>query len=328
MHSIALIAKYFGKPSAFLSAWLFTAGLNPTVDFIFLTDDAKQYKDYPSYPNIHFFTISENEFAERALKACPGVTKINMKKFGYHCNQFRPMFGVMFEDLLEKYDFWGYVDTDVIFGDIRSFFADDLLEKFDKFLDRGHFTLIRNDPEVNKRYLLSDKYCRITYKQICKTSLNYGFDEMHGINRIYQAKGFPFFSNHDWILDCLLFRNEFSPSQKENSFFGRSVYLEHLGSKLFCIDAKTKDKKEILYAHFQKRNIALPTTPLEDHFLIVPNQICSTEGLDVDLLVQKSCKKTSPLLVGLRAALKKFRTIPRYVGLLMLFLSRPKSAGD
>ena len=48
-----------------------------------------------------------------------------------------------------EYDFWGYCDIDLIFGNIRKFITDDILDKYDKILSRGHFTLFRNKDSIN-----------------------------------------------------------------------------------------------------------------------------------------------------------------------------------
>ena len=316
---IALIAKYFGKPNDYLKFWFFSASNNPTIDFLFLTDDPDFYAGY-RFENIKFIKMGETEFAKRVLEHCPGVTNLKMKGFGYHCNQFRPLFGLMFSDYLEGYDYWGYVDTDVVFGDIRSFYADDLLCQYDKFLERGHFTLYRNDPEVNSRYLRTTEYCRIDYKKMCKTSLNYGFDEMHGINKVYEAEHLPTYSNFGILLDCDIFRDDLTPVQKENPFFGRSVWLDYACPKLFCVDANGGPREEILDAHVQKRKIALPEPIDGSHFFIAGNRVSPSSCCD-EKEVEKIARKKNPAVSVLLRKLKmKIKSIPRYIGLIWLFM--------
>ena len=322
MKRIALIAKFFGKPNDYLRFWFFSASKNPTIDFLFLTDVPSSYVEYSEHKNIHFVSIDAQEFAQRALSACPGVDKIETKDFGYHCNQFRPLFGVMFADLLKDYDYWGYVDTDVVFGDIRAFFPDELLSKYDKFLERGHFTLYRNDPEVNDRYLLSTKHCRIDYKKICRTSLNYGFDEMHGINRVYEAEGFPYYANFGILLDLAIFRDELTPHQEANSFYGHPIYLDYESPKLFCVDAESGRRQEMLYAHFQKRKMIVPEFLESDHYRIVPNEALPAEQYDEAQAITRANIRTPAIRVALRTVKAKIKSIPRYVGLILLFAKR------
>ena len=321
MKSIALIAKFFGAPIDYLRMWFFAATQNPTINFIFLTDNANHYAEYQSLTNVAFVPITEEEFVERALKACPGVTSICMKDFGYHCNQFRPMFGVMFADLLAKYDYWGYVDTDVLLGDVRSFFPDELLDNYDKFLYRGHLTLFRNSPSVNERYLLSTKHCKIDYKKICATALNFGFDEMHGINRIYAREHIPFYCNHDIVLDCHIFENELSP-QNKHRWHGTPIWFEYIPPKLYCNNTKTGERIEVVCAHFQKRRMSVPSELNETHYVVIPNEIVPLSKCNLSEAKKRASIKTPQIVLLWRRSLAKIRNIPRYLGLLRLFIKR------
>lgn len=44
-------------------------------------------------------------------------------------------------DFAQGYDFWGYCDCDLVFGDIRKFARESILERSEKFLGQGHFAL-------------------------------------------------------------------------------------------------------------------------------------------------------------------------------------------
>jgi len=74
---------------------------------------------------------------------------INMKK-SYKLCDFKPMYGLIFEDIIEKYDFWGYCDVDIIFGDLKKYFTPNILDKFDvltfrEFIISGAFTILKNN---------------------------------------------------------------------------------------------------------------------------------------------------------------------------------------
>ena len=45
---------------------------------------------------------------------------------------------------VKKYDFWGYCDLDLIFGDIRKFVNEEVLNTYEKIYNRGHLTLFKN----------------------------------------------------------------------------------------------------------------------------------------------------------------------------------------
>ena len=41
-------------------------------------------------------------------------------EYPYKLCEFKPMFGVLFADVVEGFDFWGHIDNDAILGDVLS----------------------------------------------------------------------------------------------------------------------------------------------------------------------------------------------------------------
>jgi hypothetical protein len=77
----------------------------------------------------------------------------------YKICDFKPAYGVIFADDLADADFWACSDLDIVWGDIRRFLPDALLEKHDIVSSRrkrlsGHFTLFRNDERTNRTFEL------------------------------------------------------------------------------------------------------------------------------------------------------------------------------
>ncbi|GAA5315038.1 MAG: hypothetical protein AseanaTS_02420 [Candidatus Pelagadaptatus aseana] len=72
----------------------------------------------------------------------------------YKLCDIKPAYGLLHYEEIEEFDFWGFCDIDLIFGDIRSFMTDEVLSRFDfvsAFGRRvsGHFFLVRNNVENN-----------------------------------------------------------------------------------------------------------------------------------------------------------------------------------
>ena len=72
---------------------------------------------------------------------------------GYKLCDFKPALGYIFSDYIKKYDFWGYCDIDIIFGNIRAFMTDDLLNEYDVISARhdyltGCFALYKNNQDM------------------------------------------------------------------------------------------------------------------------------------------------------------------------------------
>jgi hypothetical protein len=84
----------------------------------------------------------------------------------YKLCDFRPAYGFIFSDLIKKYDFWGFGDIDVIYGNIRDFITDDLLSSFDFISVRddyitSFFSLVRNTETMNMLFTKSKDYVKV-----------------------------------------------------------------------------------------------------------------------------------------------------------------------
>jgi hypothetical protein len=70
---------------------------------------------------------------------------------------FKPAYGHLFEKLLKGWDYWGYTDLDVIYGDLRRFLSVAKLQQYDVYTARkeflvGHFSLFRNNRYMRMLY--------------------------------------------------------------------------------------------------------------------------------------------------------------------------------
>lgn len=94
----------------------------------------------------------------------------------YKLCDLRPMCGALFESEIRGYDFFGYGDIDVIYGDIRKFYTDEVLKNnvistAPKFIT-GHLALIRN-----VRWL-RNAFRRVRgWSGFLEDDVIYGFDE-------------------------------------------------------------------------------------------------------------------------------------------------------
>ena len=85
-------------------------------------------------------------------------------------------------DVIKNYDFWGHCDIDLVFGDIRKFITDDILNYYDKIFFRGHLSLYRNIEKMNNLFKLN--YSGNNFKKVFTNEKIYGFDEWNGIYKI------------------------------------------------------------------------------------------------------------------------------------------------
>jgi hypothetical protein len=145
---IRLLSTWFGEFPRWLPATLTSCGWNKTIDWIFLID--RPPPPCP-FPNIKFERFSLTELNQRASK----LLGMRVAKGTYSQVDLKPFYGLLFPDHFAGYDFWGHVDLDVIWGDIRAFVTEEILAAHDiisarKGVTAGHFNLYRNQPAVNQ----------------------------------------------------------------------------------------------------------------------------------------------------------------------------------
>jgi hypothetical protein len=147
--TIALVVPYFGSWPAWMDAMLVSCAWNPDVDWHFLSD-CEEPSDCPE--NVHFHKSSLQETAELAAKALGFPVHLER---AYKLCDLKPAYGLMFPDLLKKYDFWGHCDPDILWGCIRKFMTPALLKQYDILSVRkgalaGHFCIYRNEERINR----------------------------------------------------------------------------------------------------------------------------------------------------------------------------------
>lgn len=160
MTSIVLIVPYFGKWPFWFPAFLKSCGKNPTIAWLFFTD----CDPIPNPPDNVTFIESEISEMELLFSEKLGM-KIQISKPYKFCD-LRPSYGYVFADYIKKYDFWGFTDIDIIWGDIRKFMTEDLLNGYDIISSRidsisGHFTIFKNNILINTIYKSLPNYTQI-----------------------------------------------------------------------------------------------------------------------------------------------------------------------
>ncbi|MBS1529231.1 MAG: hypothetical protein JSU01_02895 [Bacteroidetes bacterium] len=175
--TIAIIICFYGKFPWFFKYFLESCRYNETVDFYIITDNPL-VNNLPA--NVRFVNKTLNEISRIATeKIGIDISIINPYKL---CD-FKPTYGLLFHDLVSNYDFWGYGDIDVIFGDIRGFISPKVLEhdiisvRHD-FLT-GYFQLFRNDIKMINLFTHSKDHIKVleSARCFCFDETNYCFDQ-------------------------------------------------------------------------------------------------------------------------------------------------------
>lgn len=271
MNKIALILPYFGKLPNYFNLWLNSAKNNESIDFFIFTDQRIEN----SFSNIHVYEYSIDKIINR-------LNSILRSKFvigPYKLTDYKPAYGLIFEDYIKDYDFWGYCDCDLIFGQLRNFITEDILNSYDKIYTHGHLTLFKNTYDNNRLFLKNHNYDCYTFEEVCKTKYPCHFDEV-GICEIAEKSGLKTYNGIQFA-DIDFQKNNF------NMVFIQDQYTKQLWKwdegKLYRVYVKNGEivEQEMEYIHLQKRKMNIELKALDEvkAFLIVPNKFIDVEPL-------------------------------------------------
>lgn len=120
-------------------------------DYIENIESLKKY----GYDWLPFYDV--DEFSKRIREKLGIEPDIRVGTSDPH--NFRTAYGVLFEEELEGYDFWGITDLDCVYGRIKQFMPDSALSKLDVWSNHhnyvcGPWTMFRNTEKVNRLFEL------------------------------------------------------------------------------------------------------------------------------------------------------------------------------
>jgi hypothetical protein len=239
MKKLCFVVVYFGKWPIWFPAFLHSCKTNPTVNWLFFTDCGSPAHHSPNMV-FHNKTLSQMRNLIRRK-----IGKASILDDAYKVCDYKSAFGILFEDYLEDFDFWGHCDVDIIWGDIRKYTTEAILDRYDIFSTRkgrmsGHCSLFRNTHSINRLFRQSSEFAEIIQEVECL-----GFDEegmtrligrlaQGGSIRVYWPKFLQNYANPKTDTPSTL------PQYKNKYFWEKG--------KLF--DCTGEAAAEILYLHF------------------------------------------------------------------------------
>jgi len=246
--SICYIVPYFGKLPPNFQLWLNTCETNKTIDWIVITNDRTGY-NYPK--NVKTYYLEFNEI-KRIIQS---HYDFDIKIDTYWClSLFKPAYGEIFSEYLKNYDYWGHCDIDLLWGDIRKFITDDVLNKYERIGFQGHSTIYKNTKEVNTRYrtIVDGK---TNYIDVFSGKSKISFDE-NGMDDIYNYLKIPFFNKTVFAhlsISTYSFWIRYLP-QKDDYKNRRQIFTWEKGKLLrYFIDQNEIHTEEYMYIHFFTR---------------------------------------------------------------------------
>jgi hypothetical protein len=145
--SIAILIPYFGKWPFWISLFVESCKKNIDIDW-FLFGDCGPLECFSE--NVKYVNIEFREYKSLVSK------KLNMNfdpDDAYKFCDIKPALGLIHEEFILDYDFWGFGDLDLVYGDLRALYTEEYLDKYDLYSNHatrvsGHLCLIRNTEKM------------------------------------------------------------------------------------------------------------------------------------------------------------------------------------
>ena len=269
MEKAALILPYFGSFDNLFPVFLNSCGKNSQIDWLIFTD--QHYAgQIPANVHFHHMTFAEmKKYIQRNYDF-----KISLNSPYRLCN-FKPAYGDIFSEYLTQFDYWGYCDCDLIWGNIGKYFAQ-YAGQYDRMGNFGHFTLLRNTDEINHLYRNKDAF-KVAF------SHDYSlFLEEIGFYKIFQASSFTC-APEPCLADFLPRHFNFHPVARYEFMADlpwRQIFTWDNGTlRRWALANDTLVSTEVFYIHFLKRQMFVSDQIMENSkWLIVPNKIIELSG--------------------------------------------------
>lgn len=290
MKKLIYIVPYFGKLPQNFQLWLTSCEMNPTVDWLIFTDDHSHFH-YPENVRVKYSTF--NDLKRRIQRHFD--FNVMVKDPWYLC-VFRPAYGEIFEEELKGYDFWGHCDVDLLWGNIRKFITDKVLEKFDRIGFQGHSLFYRNTAEVNARYKTIIKGVP-SYKDVFSGNFKWAFDE-NSMDEIYHFLGLDYYKEPTFAnLSKFDYAFFLLHQPKDDNYKNQRQIFEWNAGTLYryYVFKKRLYTEEFMYVHFFCR----PMKYLENshgassRYIIYPDIVKDFEGKITVELVEKLGQKSA-----------------------------------
>ncbi len=274
MHTIAIITCYIGSLPEWFQLWLNSCVHNETIDFFVYTDQDSGIYQLPD--NVRLRNTSLPALQRRISTVCG--FEVSLEK-AYKLCDYRPLYGLIFADDVGDYDFWAHCDIDLIFGNLRKFITEDILETYDRIFEVGHLSLYRNCKEVNEAWRLPGGM--MPFKKVAAEKAYCGFDEHTGITRILRKNGFKTYSkvvcaDIDPHYRAFYMMDEDSVSEMAEVFnYPHQIFTYEKGKvyQYYINNHQEVERQEKSYIHFMRRN-PLRATDCLGHERIIITDCC------------------------------------------------------
>jgi len=223
--------------------------------------------------------------------------------------KFRAAYGEIFESFIKGYDFWGYCDLDLIFGEIRKFVTDSILDTYEKIGYQGHSTLFKNNSYINSIYKISTKNSA-NYEDVFAGKISCTFDE-NEITKKFDDLNIKQYTKTNFAhlgkFDHGFYLRHFSKADDYKN--KHQIFIWDKGSLYRFYSFQNKVfKEEFMYIHFWCRPMTY-TNIVSDYYLIYADKVIPLSKYCIDPKFIKKYSKNNLFVFYFKMFLKNRKKI-------------------
>lgn len=171
LHRTAIVVSHFGAPPPWFPFFLASCEANPSFEWILYSD----FEVMGAPTNVTHEKLSLSDYVAMFEEKL-GIDLSAARRDAYKICDMRPAIGYVLADRLAGYDYWGYGDLDVVYGDLAAHFGPQL-GTFDvisthTYLLSGHLVFFRNTKTLRGLFsALPD------WRRLMSSAVHVAFDE-------------------------------------------------------------------------------------------------------------------------------------------------------
>lgn len=287
-NKVCLIFPYFGKVNNYFSLWLKSAAKNDLIDFYFVSDEC--HFDQNKFNNIFFVKDSLVSIKNRISKFLNFDCALDTP---YKLCDYKPLYCFIFKEIVKDYDYWGFGDVDLIFGDLNSFICSEKFENKDCVFHLGHLSFFRNTEEIN--YLIFNKIDKEIINKVFSTNDICFFDERDycRYNLLKNEKPKSVFDDYLMIADVSpVYSFMWAPYEQYKVLTPKKyVFLYDDGKIKGYFEENGKlVLEDYLYIHIMRRKMR-NFVKKDSNFIICPNRFIEYSGHEITLKTYNKYRK-------------------------------------
>ncbi|MDM8348427.1 hypothetical protein P8H27_05900 [Pseudomonas sp. sp1636] len=185
MMRIRILIPYFGRWPHWMPFFVASCRANPDIDWLLFSDCG----ELPGAPdNLEVRAIS---FADYCQQAGAKLEIAFAPESPYKLCDLKPALGFIHADELEGYDFWGFSDIDLVYGQLRRYFTDQRLARYELLSTHerrvsGHFCLLRNNARMREAFRSVEGW-----RRLLANPRHQAFDEVAFSRLFIRRKNWP-----------------------------------------------------------------------------------------------------------------------------------------